>query len=44
MGVSDGLPTGDGRFEEDSGRRTGVAYGFRTRNLRSHNPMLCQLS
>lgn len=23
---------------------SGVAYGFRTRNLRSHNPMLCLLS
>ncbi len=24
-----------------SGRGGGVAYGARTRNLRSHNPMLC---
>ena len=24
------------------GKGVGVAYGFRTRNLRSHNPMLCR--
>jgi hypothetical protein len=25
----------------ESAREAGVAYGARTRNLRSHNPMLC---
>ena len=32
------------RFEAAAERGVGVAYGARTRNLWSHNPVLCRLS